>query len=160
MHYIMDVKNIMTSINKEIEYTKKYIEIEAIKHLYNFDVVWNVSPDVQNQMVIKMILQPLIENALQHGIYPLNKKHGKIKINIFVKNSKLYISVSDNGIGIQKEQLKMINEKLNKNKKPLTKHIGLQNINYRLKLIYGNKATIKLYSQENVNTTALITIEI
>lgn len=160
MHYIMDVKNIMTPISKEIEYTKKYIEIEAIKHLYNFDVVWDISPEVQNRQVIKMILQPLIENALQHGIYPLNQKRGKIDVNIFIKNSKLFICVSDNGIGISKEKLKLINEKLDKNKKPSTKHIGLQNINFRLKSIYGEKATTQLYSEESIKTDVVITIEI
>lgn len=160
MHYIMDTKNIMISINKEIEYTKKYIETESIKRLYGFDVVWNISENIKKQTVIKMILQPLVENALQHGIYPLKSRRGKIEINVYVKNSKLFISVSDNGVGIPKEQLKAINKNLDKNKMPSTKHIGLQNVNYRLNLTYLNKSNIKLYSKENVGTTAIITIEI
>ena len=141
--YIMDNKRNLVKLSEEIEYTKKYIEIELIKKNYSFDVEWNIE-DIQDCYVIKMILQPIFENAIYHGVRYLRNQRGVIQINVSTENDNLVISVVDNGNEIDETAIDSINESLRKSSINDSGHIGLRNVNERIKIAYGDTYGCKL----------------
>ncbi len=145
LRYSLDDQHKMVSLQKEIIYTLSYMEIQRIRYKDRFDVIWDYAEDVTKYHVMKLILQPLIENSLYHGIKEAGKCLIKIKIRS-VSKSLLQISVIDNGIGIVPEKLREIREKLDSNSEQ-TKHIGLYNTHTRLKLTYGEQYGLVLQSK-------------
>lgn len=141
--YIMDNKRNLVKLSEEIEYTKKYIEIELIKKNYSFDVEWNIE-DIRDCYVIKMILQPIVENAIYHGVRYLRNQRGVIQINVSTENDNLVISVVDNGNEIDETAIDSINESLRKSSINDSGHIGLRNVNERIKIAYGDTYGCKL----------------
>lgn len=146
--YIMDNKRNLVKLSEEIEYTKKYIEIELIKKNYSFDVEWNIE-DIQDCYVIKMILQPIVENAIYHGVRHLRNQRGIIQINVSTEKDSLVISVADNGSEIDEERIANINESLRKSSINDGGHIGLRNVNERIKIVYGDTYGCKLMRNRN-----------
>lgn len=146
--YIMDNKRNLVKLSEEIGYTKKYIEIELIKKNYSFDVEWNIE-DIQECYVIKMILQPIVENAIYHGVRHLRNQRGIIQINVSTEKDSLVISVVDNGNEIDEERIANINESLRKSSINDGEHIGLRNVNERIKIVYGGTYGCKLMRNGN-----------
>ncbi len=137
LEYIMDNKRNLVRLSEEIAYTKKYIEIELIKKNYSFDVEWQIQ-NIQDCYIIKMVLQPIVENAIYHGIRNLHDLRGKIQIEIGRQNEDLLISVSDNGNGCGEKRMAEVNEALGKSSINDSGHIGLRNVNERIKIVYGD----------------------
>ena len=102
------------------------------------------------------MLQPLIENSIYHGI---NEKPGKggIKIKIQLTNAHIIIAVIDNGVGLNSNSLLELRKRLNTDE-DYSHHVGLVNINKRLKLTYGNEYGIKIRSKPNLGTVVYINI--
>lgn len=133
------------SIEDEIRYTKTYLEIQMTRYTNKFDVIWTYNENVHSISTIKLLIQPLVENCIYHGIK--NKEgHGKIKIKLSIKNKLLLLSIIDNGIGIHEKKLKDIKNKLGLDNDH-SNHIGLFNTNKRLKLTYGNNYGIHINSK-------------
>lgn len=157
LHEALDTVRYMVSINDEIIYANKYIEIESIKYKHNFDVTWDVDEKVLNFKTIKLILQPIIENAFEHGIRPLKEdRRGMLSISVKPSKKDIVISVSDNGYGISTEKLKQLKDQLVSGELPEAKHIGLCNVNARLKLIYGDNYGCSISSDKNGTTVKII----
>lgn len=147
---LIDTTSYITSVESEIEYAKKYLEIELIKCCNTFDVSWNISPDVLPLYTIKMILQPIIENAILHGIKALpDTKRGLLSIEAYTQNGCLIFTVSDNGNGFSPEQLEKIRKKMELDFVPERNRIGVINVHGRIKLIFGNGYGLKIDSSEN-----------
>lgn len=148
----------ITTVSQEIEYTKKFVEIEKIKCLNSFDVIWDIDEEISECKIIKLTLQPIIENAIEHGIKPIiGKKDGEIKVTSKKDGDSIVITVSDNGAGISEDRLKEIKKDLYEEKFPDSKNIGLMNVNKRTKLIFGKLYGIGIESN-NGTTTVTYTI--
>ena len=104
----------------------------------------------------KMILQPLVENAVKHG---LEKKAGKgiLEITSYCRGDAVYIAVSDNGCGMTQEKLSQVRDMMNSDN-PENIHIGLTNVNKRLNLHYGKDYGLTLDSTENVGTKVTVKV--
>lgn len=135
----LDIDKYFCTISDEIEYTKKYIEIEQIKYDYKFDVVWNVDETVLNSEIVKFILQPVVENAIYYGFRPLFPEYaGNITINIGQKNKLILITIKNTGIPIDKDKAEEINKSFEEFVLP-SSHVGLTNTMLRIKTIYGQE---------------------
>lgn len=146
LHHSLNTKEFFTTLEDEIYYCKKYVEIELIKYKHTFDVIWDVPKHFYNQQIVKMCIQPIIENALKHGILSLKDKSGSITIQAYSTEHNLVIKVTNNGVPIPKKELYELRELMKSETLPETQHIGLLNINQRIKLAYGNDYTIKISS--------------
>lgn len=137
-------------IYKEIEALKSYLEIEKARFGEKLKIVFNI-PEGINCKLPPLIIQPIVENAVKHGIF--EKAEGG-EIILDVKNDILetIIIISDNGTGMSKSKLEKILIEDNKN------CIGLRNVNERLKAKYGQEYELKIRSEENVGTTVFIRI--
>lgn len=108
-----------------------------------------------------MVLQPVIENSLTHGIRPMfAEKRGKISIKVFSVGDMLYYEVSDNGIGIEPEKLEELRTSTENIDNNSSEHIGLKNINQRIKLIFGEEYGITIDSAVNEGTSVMISMPI
>ena len=102
------------------------------------------------------MLQPVIENAVEHGIQPLfSSRQGEITVNIYEENDILYLNVTDNGVGIDAENLEKINNDLNSDSIFTNNNIGLKNVVSRIKLLFGDMAGFIIKS-EGLGTSVTI----
>jgi len=150
LEYSLSNPNETVSLEEEIKNTRSYIDIQKVRYKDKFDFIWEYDEEVLNYRVIKLLLQPLIENSLYHGI---KEKEGKGSIKVKILNFKTYlkISVIDSGMGISKEDLAEIRDRL-KRETDYTDHIGVYNTNKRMVLFYGEDHGIKILSKYGFGT--------
>ncbi|MGL5752894.1 MAG: LytS/YhcK type 5TM receptor domain-containing protein, partial [Paraclostridium sp.] len=136
MRYNLEVNDNLIDINKEIEQVKAYVEIEKARFKDNLNVNYDIDDNI-NICIPSLIIQPLVENAIIHGIRQ-NGGRGTVIIGVKKINDKVKIYVKNNGISIDEDILKKVyNDDMPENK------IGLYNVHLRLKLIYGQG--LKIY---------------
>lgn len=126
-------------LKKEIEYVESYLVIQKTRYEDKLNYEINVDDTILDHNVIKLILQPLVENAIYHGI---KEKRGKGKITITggIEDNKIHIKITDNGIGIKEDKLKEINKLLREGHSSNSKiGYGIFNVNERIKLNYGEE---------------------
>lgn len=148
----------LVSLREEITYTISYIDIQKVRYTDTFDVIWSVEDSIFNYRVMKLFLQPLVENSLYHGIKEKGS-FGMIKIKMKVIQSTLHISVTDNGIGMTPERLREVRDNLNAIIEQ-TNHIGLYNTHRRLKLTFGEQYGVFISSKFRWGTSVKLTIPI
>lgn len=159
LKYSLDSKTSLVSLSYEIEHVKNYIEIQKIRYKDKFTFIVNYDGQHDNVKVIKLFLQPLVENALYHGIM-VRDEVGLIKIEIDRLADHLHIHVKDNGVGISPEKLEDIRNVINDTRDEFTEHIGLYNTNKRLILTYGKEYGMVIKSEVGKGTEIQIRIPI
>ncbi len=146
------------SIENEIKYTNEYVNILALRYGDLFDIEWDIDESILSYTIIKICLQPIIENAVYHGIKQKNDK-GLIKIKGLCDDNNIILIVSDDGVGIEKDDLDELNKTLSETSFTNEKsHIGLSNVNQRIKIIFGDSYGIHVESTVGVGTDVYITI--
>ncbi|WHH60365.1 sensor histidine kinase [Petroclostridium sp. X23] len=131
-------------IREEIKNIQHYLTIQKIRYMNNFDYQIRVEEDILPVKIIKLSIQPLVENAIYHGIKGIRGK-GKIWIVGRKKQDTIIISVIDNGIGLKEDQLHEMLLNINNR---LDKHsFGLRNVDERIKLYFGNKYGLRADSR-------------
>lgn len=113
------------SLQQELDFLQKYVEIEQMRFHDRLKIEMNVAPETLDAVVPNMILQPLVENSIKHGIAPLSQG-GTVKISAERRNGSLLLDVSDNGIGLKNLEISEIPH-----------GVGLKNTRARLKHLYG-----------------------
>lgn len=155
----METKKNLVLLKDELEYVEKYINIQKIRYGDKINLLINVPVEYMDAVVLKMSLQPLIENSIYHGLKQ-NNKNGFIKISAIKHDNNLIISVSDNGVGMSLEDIESINNKLASAETVDDNHIGLNNVNLRLKLVFGPEAKIVLVNSDDGGITTKMIIPI
>lgn len=146
------------SIENEIKYTNEYVNILALRYGDLFDIEWDIDESILSYTIIKICLQPIIENAVYHGIKQKNDK-SLIKIKGLCNDNNIILIVSDDGIGIEKDALDELNKTLSETSFTNEKsHIGLSNVNQRIKIIFGDSYGIHVESTVGVGTDVYVTI--
>jgi two-component system sensor histidine kinase YesM len=129
----------IVTIRSELEHVKNYLEIEKCRFGDKFNYEIKCDERIEQHECLKLILQPLVENSLLHGI--MNKEiEGIIHIEVEKEEKNIFITISDNGSGITAERLKEINECFSSgNSKVLRSSYGIKNVNERIQLRYGKE---------------------
>lgn len=146
------------TIKEEVDYIEKYINLQRLRYEERIKFEADLPEEFINIKIIRFMLQPIVENSIKHGIND-NEKYLSIQIKFFKKSGGLQIHVIDNGRGIAEDELELLNFQL-KNSKALERNsnIGLENINNRIKLFYGDQYYIRMESKEGQYTRAIINI--
>lgn len=127
------------TIEEEAQSLRSYLEIQTFKYSGKYVYTVEVEPGLEQYRILKMLIQPLVENALKHGIAPSDRP-GVVKVQIFLDGEMLRVEVVDNGVGMQQEIIeKILNESGDS-------HIGLQNVIGRIKIYYGAPYGVELHS--------------
>ena len=156
IRYSMNRKINTVKLKEEINIIDNYIYLQKIRFDQLFIIENLITEDILECEIIKMIIQPLIENAIYHGLSECSS-NGKIIIQGQKIGNELLLTISDNGIGIQAEDLKDLNDYINdKNNK--FKGIALRNINRRLKLNYGEQYGLEIFSILGHGTSMVLTL--
>ena len=155
LRYSIGSEERISSIREEIAIIEEYVFLQKIR-LDNLESVRiNIPKDYYDILIPKLTLQPIVENAIIHGLANV-QSHGIIDISCAKHAESITISVSDNGEGIQPELLQELNEKLSGAEESSGGGIGIQNVNRRLKLLYGSLCGVRISSTIGVGTTVFI----
>lgn len=146
------------TVEQELDHIRNYLTIQKIRYadILNYEI--QINEKLSDSKIIKLVLQPLVENAIYHGIK--NKRgRGHIWVNIDFKEKNqdtILISVKDDGAGFTQERLNQVQHELNNNidSETLSSVYGLYNVNKKLKLYYGDKTEgLKIESEQNKGCT-------
>lgn len=145
------------SVRNTLEQLKSYSGIQMIRFKNRFTTEFDFDKEILEMTIPNLMLQPLLENAICHGIEP------KVGTSSIVVSGKkigeiVRFAIEDNGVGINSERLKDINDKLNSEGMLGTEYFALVNLNKRIKLAYGENYGISIFSQEGTGTCIVIKI--
>ncbi|WP_169834428.1 sensor histidine kinase [Paenibacillus donghaensis] len=150
---------------QELTIVQNYVYIQKIRFGERLEVEYDFNVEVLNLMIPKMILQPIVENAIFHGIEPnIDKSH--LLLKGYLSEQELCIVVKDNGVGIETDHLKSIEDTLCNRTEDIghgrtaPKSIGLINVNDRIRLTYGNEYGISISTPSGGGTQVLFKMPI
>lgn len=141
----------LTTVEDELKNTRSYIDIQRIMHSDQFEAVYQMEDNLKNDFMPNLLLQPLVENAIVHGLDQRPSKGGVVRISLRREDSRLIFTVEDNGVGIDPQLLPTL----------LTQDsggYGLKNVHERVQLYYGKPYGLTLESQLHVGTRITLTL--
>lgn len=152
--YSLDMKNPFSTVAGEIVHLKNYIYVMNVRMQENVEYIFDVEDSVLKDTMPRISIQPLVENALTHGLRS-SRRQKKIVITAGREGENLLITVEDNGVGIPEEEQR---ELLSPDRKHHTKSIGLNNIHSRMKILYGESYGVEIESRPGEGTKVSLRI--
>lgn len=148
------------TLQRELEFCEKYVYLYQMRYPDRIAYHFTVDSEIDDVMVPKYIVQPLIENYFVHGI-DFSRIDNAISVKVYRKNTSVVIDVIDNGKGISDERLTEVNRLLveDVSKERHQTSIGLMNVSDRLKLVFGDNATMMLYHNLSGGVIVRLTFE-
>ena len=158
LRYALDKANKTSDLYSEIESVENYIYIQEKRFHQRINFVLNVEDNLPNIQVPGLLIQPLIENAVKHGLKNVIED-GEVVVNIQKIDESVVISVSDNGVGLETDVLEksVLNDFQTDNEKS---NLGLYNVIQRIKMFYGKNANISFNSYPECGFEVIIEIRV
>lgn len=164
--YCINRRGAMVFLRDELEHIHNYLLIQ--RYRFGDRIRYEEQVDTSDERIFRshlpvLTLQPIVENALQHGIAP-KVEGGSIILRVFASERRMHIIVEDDGVGIPEKALKAMREDLQKNKPAERPHgkrssgIAMSNVNQRIKLYFGEQYGVDLASTEGFGTSVFITL--
>lgn len=149
-------KEIIT-IKEEEQHIRSYLEIQQVRYrdILEYDI--QIDPELYEYDILKLTLQPLVENALYHGI-KVKRGKGIICVSGVLKGSEIHFEVKDNGVGMSEEELDSLRVKINKPCKETDAGFGLANVNERIRINFGAQYGMTIHSVPGEGTTVRVVI--
>jgi len=147
-------KNIVT-VKDEIDHVKNYLMIQHMRFKNKFDYEFDIAEDVLELPSLKLMLQPLVENAIYHGMEFMDGD-GLIMVKAWREEDELYLSVADNGLGMTEDKVEMILTGKSTSGNGRGSGIGVKNVNERIKLYFGEAYGLTIDSEPDEGTTVII----
>ena len=144
-------------IGQEIQYVKSYLTIQKMRYKDKLEFEINVDPSINSVHIVKLVLQPIVENAIYHG---LNYKESKGMLTVigYQKDGNAVIEIADDGVGMDEETLNRIFEKHKGNYR--SNGGGVYNVQRRLSMYYGKEYGLSIKSEKGYGTTVTVVIPI
>ena len=139
----------VVTVENCIQNMQAYLEIQLTMHDNNFTVDWDIDPTIKNEKMPKLLLQPVVENAIEHGIDEKEDGDKKIFLSFRGNGDDVVITVRDNGMGMPQEKAETLVTYQ-------AKGYGLKNVNDRIRLLYGEKYGIQIFSAPDEGTTVVM----
>lgn len=143
------------SVGDELEHVRNYLIIQTLRFKDTFTYEFQIQEEVKSLSIIKLVVQPLVENAIYHGMDGMYGD-GKITICAYLKEGDLYISVKDNGMGMKREQLDALLDYSQEVKTAKGNGLGVRNVHERIRLYFGEDYGLTITSELDVGTEVLI----
>lgn len=141
----------VTTVADELKNTRSYIDIQRIMHSNQFHAIYDIEESLYSDWMLNLLLQPLVENAIIHGVDQRPEGGGTVRITATQKKDTIVFTVEDNGVGIDPQILPNL----------LTQDsdgYGIKNVHERVQLYYGKEYGLQLESKQNVGTRVTLTI--
>ncbi len=149
----------LINIEEEIINLEGYVDIQRLRYPEKFDVVFRVDRNIMSCKIPRLILQPLVENSIFHGIEPSNKKC-MITVRGYRMNNRITLKVSDTGIGMNDEQIRQLWEKKHVQSDMMFSSIGITNVHERIRLNFGPGYGLEIHSEPGKGTEVNISLPI
>lgn len=146
----MQVDHSLIQIKRELENAKTYLDIQQMRYPDQFDVEWDVDASLIHYATICLSIQPLLENAIKHGM--VRERRGKIRIRCVELGDMICFEVIDDGAGIEAAKLKQLQSTMREKCFARGNRIGLYNLNMRIQLLFGEEYYLEIESVPNVRT--------
>ena len=143
-------------LSQELQHVNSYLRIQHLRYSQKFDYDLQVEPDALDCQVVKVLIQPLVENSIYHGICEGRKI--RIQISVWTEAETVCIRVADDGAGIPEEKLRILRMQLEHPHEPPVQGYGLHNANARVKLFYGKEYGLTVDSVFCQGTTVTVTL--
>ena len=143
------------TISEEIDYVRSYLTIQKMRYKDKLEYSIEVEPEILHVMIIKFVLQPLVENAIYHGLKYKETK-GNLDIRGYKRGGKVYFTISDDGVGMDGETLSHVFDESRKEHK--SNGVGVPNVQKRLQLYYGPEYGLSYISRKGVGTVATVSL--
>lgn len=141
------------TLEEELQQVRLYVKVQQIRFGDKLQYKESLAPGSESMKILHFSLQPLIENAIVHGLEGKNGS-GKLEVSSFFSEENLYISIKDNGIGIDEGQLKKLRERLAQPTNTLKdNHIGIKNVHDQIRYYYGETYGLEIESVVGEGTT-------
>lgn len=144
------------SVKDELQHAQSYMNIQRVRYKDAFSVTFDVEPELEKYCAVKLTLQPILENAINYGVDPMDDC-GEIRICVRKEGELLVLSVEDNGIGMSEEEVELLLTDNNR----VPKHgsgVGLINIHNRLQILFGKEYGLVIESEPDEGTRVSIQI--
>lgn len=144
------------SVKDELQHAQSYMNIQKVRYKNSFSIIFDVDPSLYSYCTVKLILQPILENAINYGINSMDDC-GEIKVTGEKKDGNIILSVTDNGIGMSEEEASLVLTDSNR----IHKHgsgVGLVNVNSRIQILFGKEYGLIVESEPDEGTTVSICI--
>ncbi|WP_372629845.1 sensor histidine kinase [Cohnella sp.] len=159
LKYVIDYGEDWVSIREELDHLNDYFHIIRVRYENRIDFRLNVADDVRmDYPILKLSLQPVVENAIQHGIRPKGGK-GSVLVTIERTGDTLSATVYDDGVGMGEVQLQLLKDQLAEPNAP-AKNVGLKNVYDRIKTVCGDGYGLEISSMEHVGTSVRLSFPI
>ena len=139
----------MVTVESCIRNMEAYLEIQLTMHDNNFTVEWETDPEIKDEKMPKLLLQPVVENAIEHGIDEKEEGDKKISLSFKGVGDDVVITVRDNGMGMEQEKAETLVTYQ-------AKGYGLKNVNDRIRLLYGEEYGIQIFSAPGEGTNVVM----
>ncbi|MGN1014694.1 MAG: histidine kinase [Butyricicoccus sp.] len=144
------------TVQQEIHMVQNYVKLQMFRYASCFTVSFDVLPETEQCYIPSLLIQPLVENAILHGI-DLKRSDGHIAVRVCFDGQRLAIKVEDNGSGMTAEELQRL---MNGERRSKFSGIGVRNVRERLNLYYGDNGELRFSSIQNQGTQAVITLPV
>lgn len=156
-HWMIQLDKRIVYLEDEIEYNESYLALQRLRYSDSFEAQIEVEDEALYLGIPKFTLQPIIENALHHGLQE-NGIAGLIHVRIYVDSPNLILTVSDNGRGIPEQTLRQLQQHITGKKNDPHFGIGVKNVHSRIQMLFGAEYGVHIISQLNAGTTITITL--
>lgn len=159
--YNLKVDSHYVLLQEEITYLENYLKLCNIRYDYYITLSENITDEVRNLKVPKIILQPIAENSIVHGLDEL-AENTTIYLKVYQKENVVYIEMTDMGKGMDEAELQNVRDTVTfgGGGEHSTNGIGLHNINERIQLMYGSEYGVEVYSKEQCYTKVVLKIPV
>lgn len=143
-------------VQDELQHAKSYMNIQKIRYKNAFHVIFDVDPEVYTYCSVKLVLQPLLENAISYGVGGMDDT-GEIRIVARKQEERIILSVADNGFGMSEEEAELVltdSSRIHKR----GSGVGLINVNKRIQMVFGKEYGLAVESELDEGTTVSICI--
>lgn len=146
----------MISVREEAEMVKDYLELQKLRYGDSLHYVLNVAPEIQGTFILKMVLQPLVENSVNHGIRP-KETPGVVYVEGIEEDGYLKFTVEDDGVGMDEDKIRELNrENISTNEKSF----GLRGTIERMRIFYESDIDYTIKSTKGRGTTIVLRIPV
>ncbi|SDD90347.1 Histidine kinase-, DNA gyrase B-, and HSP90-like ATPase [Paenibacillus sp. UNCCL117] len=158
LRYVTDSRRSVVSLEEDLRHVRDYIYMQEMLHQHRFSVIYRVDQAALNRPVLKLLIQPLVENSVQHGMAE-RVSGGRIKLAVELRAALVRIRIIDNGGGMAKEKLAQLRAVLaapSPSSPTEGRSVGIANVNQRLKLKYGAGYELRVVSTAGRGTAVTL----
>ena len=158
--YSLDISETQSTLQQEMAHVRNYLYVMDVRNGNSVKYTYQIDSDTLQDNIPRITLQPIVENALQHGLRRTRRKDKELIIRARHESGELVITVEDNGVGMNADAMNEQLEKADMGRIEMGRSIGVLNVNARIKSVYGREYGIHFESEEGKGTRAVILLPV